>query len=110
MLDTDAMCWSEVGTGLGPARWNHCAVAVEALPAWKIFVFGGSASDGGDGVAPTVQGTFQKVCCITCCIWNCGYFKIRWVWFVLVLFRLRNRTVIVYMICLSSSAGIFVAR
>ena len=44
IFDTLEATWSEVTTGWGPARWNHSAVAVAAIPNWKVFVFGGQTS------------------------------------------------------------------
>lgn len=37
----------------GPPRWNFTAVAVFAVPFWKIFVFGGNSGDLVEGKTPT---------------------------------------------------------
>lgn len=48
ILDTVSNTWSipqgdNVDTGI--RRWNHAAVSVQAVPYWKIFVFGGNSGD-----------------------------------------------------------------
>jgi dynein heavy chain, axonemal len=37
----DTPVWSNIETSLRECRWTHSAVAVMAIPHWKIFVFGG---------------------------------------------------------------------
>jgi dynein heavy chain, axonemal len=37
----DPPMWSSVENSLHECRWNYGAVAVMAIPSWKIFVFGG---------------------------------------------------------------------
>ena len=44
-FDSLTLSWVNVEVGFGPPRWNHCACAVEAIPNWKMFVFGGSMGD-----------------------------------------------------------------
>jgi dynein heavy chain len=62
LLDTATLTWTEVGSGFGIPRWNHCACSVEAIPHWKVFIFGGSSGDlVQSGVAGGVQGAFQQV-------------------------------------------------
>lgn len=40
----------------GPPRWYHSAVAVFAVPFWKMFVFGGNSGDLNDANNPQVRG------------------------------------------------------
>ena len=42
VYDTTESQWSQCETSFGDARWNHSACSVEAIPHWKIFVFGGT--------------------------------------------------------------------
>ena len=54
IFDLETKCWSQppMASGpdyWGPPRWNHAAVAVFAVPYWKIFVFGGNSGDLVDG-------------------------------------------------------------
>lgn len=47
IFDTFSVTWTHVETASGPERWgsprwNHTAVAVVAVPHWKMFVFGGN--------------------------------------------------------------------
>ena len=47
IFDTQALKWTRIETASGPERWgsprwNHTAVAVVAVPHWKMFVFGGN--------------------------------------------------------------------
>ena len=32
-------------------RWNHCSVLVEAIPTWKVFIFGGECAEYNEGNA-----------------------------------------------------------
>jgi dynein heavy chain len=50
ILDTETLTWSKPNNASGadawgPKRWNLSAVAVFAVPFWKIFVFGGKSGD-----------------------------------------------------------------
>eukprot|EP00501_MAST-03F_sp_TOSAG23-6_P001656 GSMAST32.ASY1.ANO1.1724.1 assembled CDS len=45
ILDCTSNTWSEVDSNIGIPRWNMSACAVEAIPNWKIFIFGGSCGD-----------------------------------------------------------------
>ena len=38
--------WSHAGVH-GPPRWNHCTIAIEAIPHHKLFVFGGNSEKLG---------------------------------------------------------------
>ena len=47
IFDTKLLKWTFIETASGPerwgpARWNHTAVAVEAVPQFKVFVWGGN--------------------------------------------------------------------
>jgi hypothetical protein len=63
LFDTTTHTWSEVAAGFGLPRWGHSACSVEAIPNWKVFVFGGYTGDLSQ-TAPTagasIQGTFQQ--------------------------------------------------
>lgn len=63
IYDTQKNTWSEVETGaFGVPRWNHCAMAIEAVPHWQVVVFGGSvastATDGSGSVRS--QGDYSN--------------------------------------------------
>jgi len=50
ILDIETLSWSQPSDisgpdGWGPKRWNLSAVAVFAVPFWKIFIFGGKSGD-----------------------------------------------------------------
>ena len=47
-----------MGASFGAPRWNHAAVAVFAVPFWKIFVFGGNSGDLSEGTNP--QGVYKN--------------------------------------------------
>jgi hypothetical protein len=68
MFDTLTHTWSEVAAGFGLPRWNHAACAVEAIPNWKVFVFGGSSGDLSQSApsTPSMQGAFQQVRITVC--------------------------------------------
>jgi dynein heavy chain len=62
VFDIGTKTWSqpESASGeenFGPPRWNFAAVAVFAVPFWKIFMFGGNSGDLVDGM-PT--GVYQN--------------------------------------------------
>lgn len=80
IFDTRAVTWTRIETASGPEcwgppRWNHTAVAVVAVPHWKMFVFGGNngelppLTDGASLLSSTIangsggsdaQGAFRS--------------------------------------------------
>ena len=58
ILDTYTNTWTKPAQNnpFGPPRWNFTAVAVFAVPYWKIFMFGGNSGDLNDGGNP--QGDY----------------------------------------------------
>jgi len=44
MLDVENKDWSDVDLSWGMPRWNCAMQLVEAIPSWRVFVFGGSAA------------------------------------------------------------------
>jgi dynein heavy chain, axonemal len=56
IFDTPTLTWGETNIAFGLPRWNHCACAVEAIPNWKLFVFGGCVGNLTERKA--AQGTF----------------------------------------------------
>jgi len=56
ILDTETMTWSEAESGWGTPRWNLTVCSVEAIPNWKVFVFGGVSGDLS--ATKRVQGEF----------------------------------------------------
>ena len=61
MLNTLSNTWSQPpgGEDFGPKRWNFSAVAVVAVPHWKIFVFGGSTGNLNDGSQAVFNNDIQ---------------------------------------------------
>jgi len=58
VYDMASRAWSQPARASGPEywgapRWNYTAVAVFAVPFWKIFVFGGNTGDLVEGSTPT---------------------------------------------------------
>ncbi|KAK7241082.1 dynein light chain binding protein [Aureococcus anophagefferens] len=58
VVDLATKAWSQPAMASGPdywgpPRWNFTAVAVFAVPFWKIFVFGGNSGDLVEGKTPT---------------------------------------------------------
>jgi dynein heavy chain len=49
ILDIETFSWNLTDAKLGSARWNHACVSVEAIPHWKMFIFGGATGDLSDG-------------------------------------------------------------
>ncbi|CAL1157217.1 unnamed protein product [Cladocopium goreaui] len=49
MLDVENKDWSDVDLNWGVPRWNMSAQLVEAIPSWRVFIFGGSADRHGEG-------------------------------------------------------------
>ena len=56
ILDLQLNTWSTTTTKLDSPTWNHTAVSVEAVPNWKIFIFGGSSGDLVE--SGSAQGTY----------------------------------------------------
>ena len=56
IFDAQSVTWQQSDVSFGPPRWNHSACAVEAIPNWKMFVFGGSVGNLAEKKA--AQGTF----------------------------------------------------
>ena len=44
-VDTDTRTWFSADASWGPPRWNHSACSVEAIPNWKLFIFGGASGN-----------------------------------------------------------------
>ncbi|CAK8988142.1 Dynein alpha chain [Durusdinium trenchii] len=49
MLDVENKDWSDVDLNWSVPRWNMAVQLVEAIPSWRVFVFGGSADRHGEG-------------------------------------------------------------
>ncbi|CAE7831418.1 ODA11 [Symbiodinium sp. CCMP2592] len=49
MLDIENKDWSDVDLSWGVPRWNCSLQLVEAIPSWRVFVFGGTADVYGEG-------------------------------------------------------------
>ena len=56
IFNTGTCSWEQTDVSFGLPRWNHGACAVEAIPNWKMFVFGGSAGNLVEKKA--AQGTY----------------------------------------------------
>lgn len=56
VLDTETLTWTQAETGWAVPRWNLTACSVEAIPSWKVFLFGGVSGDLTE--TKRVQGTF----------------------------------------------------
>lgn len=48
-LDIEQKDWSDVDLSWGVPRWNCALQLVEAIPSWRVFVFGGTADVNGEG-------------------------------------------------------------
>ena len=61
ILDLGTLVWSTLqnatGDKWGPNRWNHSLIAVEAVPHWKLFCFGGNTGNLEEG---DPQGTYSN--------------------------------------------------
>lgn len=57
MLDVDNKDWSDLDLGWGAPRWNMAVQLVEAIPSWRVFVFGGSADRLSEGRS---MGSFDR--------------------------------------------------
>eukprot|EP00930_Biecheleria_cincta_P103951 TRINITY_DN9605_c0_g4_i1.p1 TRINITY_DN9605_c0_g4~~TRINITY_DN9605_c0_g4_i1.p1 ORF type:complete len:4232 (-),score=759.91 TRINITY_DN9605_c0_g4_i1:457-13152(-) len=49
MLDIENKDWSDLDLCWSVPRWNMAAQLVEAIPSWRVFIFGGSADKMGEG-------------------------------------------------------------
>ncbi|CAD7974700.1 unnamed protein product [Amoebophrya sp. A25] len=49
MLDVENKDWTDMDLNWSVPRWNHCMQLVEAIPSWRVFIFGGSADSLGTG-------------------------------------------------------------
>ena len=58
IFDIATMTWEQVDNTYGIPRWNHSACSVEAIPNWKLFVFGGCGGDLAD--SGKAQGTYMN--------------------------------------------------
>ena len=58
ILDTVANTWQVVDNFSLEPRWNHTACSVEAIPNWKIFIFGGCT--GNLQQTKRAQGNFSN--------------------------------------------------
>jgi dynein heavy chain len=64
MFDLETREWSDpdiYNMFPGP-RWNHSAVMVEAIPAWKYFIFGGESANFHEGQPRSFGTTLQTAC------------------------------------------------
>lgn len=48
-LDVENKDWTDLDLNWSVPRWNHNMQLVEAIPSWRVFVFGGSADTAGSG-------------------------------------------------------------
>lgn len=65
LFDTEAASWEALqledptgDSGLSLPRWSHSACGVEAIPHWKMFVFGGCTGDLAEGAS--MRGDFSN--------------------------------------------------
>eukprot|EP00931_Biecheleriopsis_adriatica_P101533 TRINITY_DN7664_c0_g1_i1.p1 TRINITY_DN7664_c0_g1~~TRINITY_DN7664_c0_g1_i1.p1 ORF type:complete len:4295 (+),score=1011.97 TRINITY_DN7664_c0_g1_i1:399-12887(+) len=49
MLDVENKDWSDLDLCWSVPRWNMAVQLVEAIPSWRVFVFGGSADRNAEG-------------------------------------------------------------
>ena len=49
MLDVENKDWSDLDMPWGAPRWNCNAQVVEAIPSWRVFIFGGVCDKHGEG-------------------------------------------------------------
>ncbi|CAE7253675.1 ODA11 [Symbiodinium microadriaticum] len=57
MLDVENKDWSDLDLSWSVPRWNMASQLVEAIPSWRVFVFGGSADRMGEG---RTMGSFDR--------------------------------------------------
>eukprot|EP00941_MAST-03F_sp_MAST-3F-sp1_P002469 g2469.t1 len=63
VFDVKSSTWSEMDMTIGIPRWNCQACAVEAIPNWKIFIFGGSCGDLSNS-QNDLQGVYASDCSV----------------------------------------------
>ncbi|DBA03229.1 TPA: hypothetical protein N0F65_011588 [Lagenidium giganteum] len=56
VCDLKTNTWSALQVKLPSPTWNHACVSVQAVPHWKIFMFGGNSGDLAE--SGTAQGTY----------------------------------------------------
>ena len=49
MLDVENKDWTDLDLSWGFKRWNHACQLVEAIPSWRVFIFGGATDSDGSG-------------------------------------------------------------
>ncbi len=49
ILEIENKDWTDLDLNWSAPRWNHSMQLVEAIPSWRVFVFGGSVDQGGAG-------------------------------------------------------------
>ena len=49
MLDVENKDWSDLDMPWGVPRWNCNAQVVEAIPSWRVFIFGGVCDKHQEG-------------------------------------------------------------
>jgi dynein heavy chain len=57
MLDVENKDWSDLDLAWSVPRWNMALQLVEAIPSWRVFVFGGSSDRLGEGRS---MGAFDR--------------------------------------------------
>jgi dynein heavy chain len=62
MFDLEKKEWSDPDIYNGIHRWNHCSVLVEAIPTWKVFIFGGECAEYNEG-NPRAFGEYVNSSC-----------------------------------------------
>ena len=62
VFDLNTCEWSDPDIFNGTARWNHCAMMVEAIPSWKYFIFGGESTDFGEAQPRTFGQNVNTSC------------------------------------------------
>lgn len=61
-FDLDTHEWSDPDIYNDKPRWNHSAIMVEAIPAWKYFIFGGESEYFSEGASRSF-GACQDTAC-----------------------------------------------
>ena len=56
IFDIETLTWQQIDSNYGVPRWNHSCCAVEAIPNWKMFIFGGCSGVLDDKT--NAQGTY----------------------------------------------------
>lgn len=65
IYSTEKNLWIEVNLHLDTPRWNHMSVLVQALPRWKLFIFGGSVGYFEEGCIRNFGQLSNDILCIT---------------------------------------------